>query len=146
MALRDKFSVQVVGIAGQLDTLIMGQYECTTRNIRRSILMTDPKIEPCPMPGCGGECWDVIAVPVRGTGRQYQVKCLECVYAASQCDTKPEAIAAHNQLCERNRLGKAAEKFMENPPWDKHIDQQSRVFNEGVQACRDMLKVDNTNS
>lgn len=99
--------------------------------------MTDTKIERCPMPGCGSECKvDTDSSPFQTISF---VACLDCTYRSIDDLDSDVAIAIHNAHCIRNRLAEAAEKLQEKPPFDKHFDQQSRVFNEGIQACLDML-------
>ncbi len=115
--------------------------------------MTDTekvKIEPCPMPGCGGECTiESISNPFQTI---YCVSCIDCTYRGIDDLDEDMAIAAHNQHCERNRLGKAAKKLQENPPFQKidMIDtamtyeevEQADAHNNGIWACLDFFKVE----
>lgn len=59
--------------------------------------MSDKKIEPCPMPGCGGECH-----AEENAIFCFQVVCgaSPCGYQSSQRFTESAAIAAHNALYE----------------------------------------------
>lgn len=103
--------------------------------------MSDPKIEPCPIPGCGGEC-HILNVPQSTmTVNRYYIIC-GCGYETPTRESEDEIIAAHNQLCEYVRAGKAVKKFRDKPPFDDHPDNQAMVFNKGVQACLDRLKVE----
>lgn len=85
--------------------------------------MNDTKIAPCPMPGCEGECWDVVApAPVMGAGRRYAVKCLKCNYCSSEQETKEQAIAVHNELCRKLELADRAQKAIDNPPQLRDVE------------------------
>ena len=111
--------------------------------------MTDTKISPCPMPGCGGECHSVCWVPSVG----FSMCCVKCRYHSAKYECEGDSIAVHEKLCERNRLGKLVEAFKKNPPvrgFDsnaKFPDGTFKVaFNDGVRACLDFFKVEVENT
>lgn len=104
-----------------------------------------PTLERCPF--CGTEL-DYTEHSDRMV-RYYFCPNLECPVSGCKSgynlDDYPSQIAAHNQLCEYVRLGKAAEKFIENPPKMNHnifLPQYEQGFDYGVRACRDMFKVE----
>ena len=100
--------------------------------------MTDTKISPCPMPGCGGECHSVCWVPSVG----FSMCCVKCRYHSAKYECEGDSIAAHEKLCERNRLGKLVEKFREKPPKAvdaMHSPPDQYAYREGVQACLDFF-------
>lgn len=121
--------------------------------------MTEQKIEPCPMPGCGGEC--TTRGQEFGKWFEYQVVCNDvtgaCGYRSAWCFDDAEigsnertgdanAIAAHNELCRLVRVGKRTEKVIDKPPEHplegedtEYQNGLSDGFANGVKAMRDML-------
>ena len=109
--------------------------------------MTDPKIEPsktlsidgCPY--CRSECivQEELFPPI--------VECTGCQYYAHSEETPTEAIAAHNQLCEYVRFGKAAKTLCKNPPrgiptlcGSGAMDERRLGFDQAVKVILDRLQ------
>ena len=103
-------------------------------------LSKTPTLEGCPF--CGSEC-------ILDSSSQ-AILCICCMYRSGvsspyDVPTIDELVIDHNSLCERNRLGKAAEKFREKPPESKFRDEDDDYydgFDAAVRACLDMLKVE----
>ncbi len=79
-------------------------------------------IEPCPMPGCGGECWceaDDIDDKMQDCS-PYWIRCKRCDYQYGH-GIEPLAIAAHNEL--RRRVS-GFDEAIEKAKWaDDHAGQ-----------------------
>jgi hypothetical protein len=104
--------------------------------------MTDPKIEPSqtvsldPCPFCGSELkLNVYSGVTPGHHGCVSSYCPNGHYIVTN-------VAAHNQLCELVRFGKAAEKLQERPPTANSVqhDYDCESVEFGVRLCLDMLE------
>ncbi len=92
-----------------------------------------PTIEPCPMPGCGGE------MSFGEAPLGCALICCVCSFRIKGYD-KPNVRGRYDQLCERNRLGKAAQAVIEKPPEYCGIHNESSLWNSAVKAVLDRLR------
>lgn len=80
------------------------------------------KIEPCPV--CKHPCKITIQLDVDGV-KLRAAYCKDCKYTGPAMYIRADAIAAHNQLCRRVKLGEMAEEFARTNYTDpKGMDEQ----------------------
>lgn len=62
-----------------------------------------PEVPPCPVPGCGGECYERYATGYATNDPPKIVQCAKCYYQVP--------LAAHRQMCARGELVKKIERY-----------------------------------
>lgn len=107
--------------------------------------MTEPQedIRPCPVPRCGGTCSVTKAFPPQSDSVVYYVvRCDKfCGYCWQLLDTEGEAIASHNELCDRLKVPESLEVAVDEclatfidpcETSDATIDLMHKAFTERV--------------